>query len=147
MKMSKRKKETGIIAKESKTGKRPDFELHDIMGEFEIDDAGNYIILRGDDNKLLDKNGRHVNKRGYMIDRVGNIINKKCELIFRAIELDSDDEIPAPLGFDKRKQNLLNMKNEANVDDIFNEITKEIVPLEKEHLRPARMESAIKPKA
>jgi len=33
----------------------PDFDLKDIMGEFEIDDLGNFIILRGDGNQLLDK--------------------------------------------------------------------------------------------
>jgi len=32
----------------------PDFELADIMGDFEIDDMGNFIIMRGDDGELLD---------------------------------------------------------------------------------------------
>jgi len=100
---TKDKKDDELIAKEFKNGQRPDFELCEIMGEFEIDDSGNYIILRGEKGQLLDKNLRPVNKRGYMIDRAGNVINRRCELIFRAIELDSDDEIPAPLGFEKRK--------------------------------------------
>jgi hypothetical protein len=30
-------------------------------------------------------------------------------VIFKGVELDSDDEIPAPFGFEKRKKNLLNM--------------------------------------
>ena len=81
------------------------------MGQFEIDDAGNYIILRNDDGKLLDKDGRIVNKRGYLIDKAGNIINRKHELIFKVQELDQDDEIPAPMGFNMRKQNLLNLQN------------------------------------
>ncbi len=29
------------------------------------------------------------------------------------MELDSDDEIPAPFGFEKRKKNLLNMKEDG----------------------------------
>lgn len=33
----------------------PDFELVDIMGEFEIDDLGNFIILRGERGELLDR--------------------------------------------------------------------------------------------
>lgn len=53
----------------------PDFELADIMGEFEIDDAGNYIILRGEAGELLDRHERLVNKRGYLVDKQGNIIN------------------------------------------------------------------------
>lgn len=87
----------------------PDFELADIMGDFEIDDLGNFIILRGEKGELLDKKERRVNRRGYLIDRFGNIINKMGQVIFKAVELDSDDEIPAPFGFEKRKKNLLNL--------------------------------------
>jgi hypothetical protein len=54
----------------------PDFELADIMGDFEIDDLGNFIILRGEKGELLDKKERRVNRRGYLVDRFGNIINK-----------------------------------------------------------------------
>jgi len=32
----------------------PDFELADIMGDFEIDDMGNFIIMRGDGGELMD---------------------------------------------------------------------------------------------
>ena len=90
----------------------PDFEFADIMGEFEIDDAGNYIILRGEAGELLDRNERPVNKRGYLVDKLGNIVNTKQEIILMASELDSDEEIPASYGFEKRKQTLLNMGND-----------------------------------
>ena len=53
----------------------PDFELDDIMGDFEIDDLGNYIIMRGENGELLDSRERLVNRRGYLIDRFGNVIN------------------------------------------------------------------------
>ena len=49
----------------------PEFELADIMGDFEIDDLGNFIILRGDDGQLFDKRERRVNRRGYLVDRFG----------------------------------------------------------------------------
>ena len=78
----KKKGINGVIGKVSKSGKRPDFELADIMGRFDIDDAGNYIILRGELGKLYDKEGKEVNRRGYLIDRLGSIINRKNELIF-----------------------------------------------------------------
>jgi len=53
-----------------------EYELPDIMGEFEIDDLGNFIIIRAAGSKdLLDKRGRKVNRRGYLIDRFGNVIN------------------------------------------------------------------------
>merc|ERR1719272_1244949 len=53
----------------------PDFELTDIMGEFEIDDLGNFIIIRGPNGELMDKRARRVNRRGYLVDRFGNVIN------------------------------------------------------------------------
>jgi len=79
------------------------------MGDFEIDDLGNFIIIRGPNGELLDKQDHRVNRRGYLTDRFGNIINREGHIIFKAVELDIDDEIPAPFGFEKRKQKLLQM--------------------------------------
>ena len=90
----------------------PDFELADIMGDFEIDDMGNFIIMRGEGGELLDQRERLINRRGYLIDRFGNVINNQGNIIFKAIELDVDDEIPAPFGFEKRKKNLLKLNDE-----------------------------------
>lgn len=106
-KMIKRKKQPKL-----KDGV-PDFELVDIMGEFEIDDLGNFIILRGERGELLDRRERRVNRRGYLIDRFGNVMNKNGQIIFKAVELESDDEIPAPFGFEKRKKNLLSLGDDG----------------------------------
>ena len=38
----------------------PDFKLSDIMGKFEVDEEGNFIIIR-DGSKLVDKDKRRVN--------------------------------------------------------------------------------------
>jgi hypothetical protein len=82
----------------------PEFDLADIMGEFEIDDLGNFIIIRAaGSSDLLDKRGRKVNRRGYLIDRFGNVINSKGNVIFKAMELDVDDEIPVPFDYGARK--------------------------------------------
>lgn len=55
-----------------------------------------------------------------MIDRFGNVINNLGNIIFKAIELDVDDEIPAPFGFEKRKKNLLKLgdENQFRVESI-----------------------------
>lgn len=58
---------------------------------------------------MLDNQGRKVNRRGYLIDRFGNVINVQGHVIFKAIELDLDDEIPAPFGFEKRKKALIKL--------------------------------------
>jgi len=76
------------------------------MGQFELDDLGNYVILRGEKGELVDKLERKVNRRGYLVDKYGNVINTKGQIIFKVVELDVDDEIPAPFGFEKRKKNL-----------------------------------------
>lgn len=85
----------GTHKKKSKKRKVPEFELEEIMGDFDIDDQGNYIILRDNQSKLVDKRDRLVNKRGYLSDRMKNVINFEGRIIFRACDLDSDDEIPA----------------------------------------------------
>jgi len=47
-----------------------EFDLRDIMGEFEVDDLGNFIIVRKAESAyLFDKLGRLVNRRGYLVDR------------------------------------------------------------------------------
>ena len=73
----------------------PDFSIEDIIGEFEMDNEGNYIIIK-DGKCLRDKHKRLVNKRGYLIDEQGNVINKEGVIIFRFSELDLNGEIPAP---------------------------------------------------
>jgi len=40
------------------------------MGEFDQDDLGNFIIVRkAGSSDLIDKRGRRVNRRGYLIDK------------------------------------------------------------------------------
>ena len=88
----------------------PKFELKDIQGDFELDDDGQFMIVKTNDFKLKDKNGRRVNRRGYLLDIEGNIINRKGKIIFRKDEIDIDDEIPAPYCFDKKKEQLFKVE-------------------------------------
>lgn len=90
------------------------FTLDEIMGDFEVDTLGNFIIIRGPHGStdLYDKLGRRVNRRGYLSDRFGNIINDRGEIVFKAVELDEDDEIPAPFGFERRKRLLARLKDQ-----------------------------------
>ncbi len=70
---------------------RENFDIDDIMGEFEIDDMGNIIL---NPHKLRDNMNRKVNKHGYLVDDRGNIINQEGDIVFQFMELDSDEEIP-----------------------------------------------------
>lgn len=57
----------------------PAFKLTDILGEFEVDPNGMYIIVR-DGGLLKDKHGRLVNSRGYLVDIEGNVIHHNGKL-------------------------------------------------------------------
>ena len=46
---------------------RVDFELSEIQGDFDIDDLGNFVVHRLN-GELVDKIGRKVNRRGYLLD-------------------------------------------------------------------------------
>ena len=77
----------------------PNFDVEEILGEFEIDPEGNYLILQTADGKLNDKYGRSVNRRGYLTDPIGNVVTRGNVFIFYKEETDFDDEIPAPYCF------------------------------------------------
>ena len=59
----------------------PAFKLSDILGEFEIDPNGMYIIVR-DGGLLKDKHGRLVNSRGYLVDGHGNVVHQNGKLLY-----------------------------------------------------------------
>lgn len=80
------------------------------MGDFEIDEDGNAMIIRGKDGRLNDREGRRVNKRGYLVDIIGNVVTRTGLEIFRIDEVDSDDEIPAPFCFEKKKESLFKVE-------------------------------------
>jgi hypothetical protein len=88
----------------------PNFDLEDIMGDFDLDDTGNLIMIKGKDGRLIDRDGRKVNKRGYLIDPEGNVITNREIVIFKGYELDSDEEIPAPYCFEKKKESLFKVE-------------------------------------
>jgi len=59
----------------------PAFKLADILGEFEMDPSGMFIIIR-DEGKLKDKHGRLVNSRGYLVDNMGNVIHQNGKNLY-----------------------------------------------------------------
>jgi hypothetical protein len=81
----------------------PEFEFDDIMGEFEADENGHFLLVKKQ-GRLHDKRGKLVNRRGYLIDQIGNVINHHGKMIFRVDELSlEDDELPEPFCYEKIK--------------------------------------------
>jgi hypothetical protein len=79
----------------------PRHNLIDVMGHFETDLEGNFILIKRlapncRDQWVVDALGRRVNKRGYLVDDDDNIVNKYGELVLQREDLDSSSgDIPA----------------------------------------------------
>ena len=89
----------------------PQFEISDLIGNFDIDEEGNFIIIKnGKDSagnpRLEDQDGRRVNQRGYYMSDDGQILMKDGTFVFRKDEVDDDGEIPAPFCYKKNKDSL-----------------------------------------
>jgi len=51
------------------------FNIQDILGDFDCDEKGNIIVLQDEEGNIQDKTGRPTNERGYLRDPVsGDII-------------------------------------------------------------------------
>ncbi len=79
------------------------FNVHDILGEFDLDKKGNIIILQNKDGQLVDKLGRLVNEKGYLIDgKTGDIVEKEQgKKIFDKNCLDERGELPPPFNIER----------------------------------------------
>lgn len=61
---------------------------------FDKDPQGNIVVMKNPEGELIDKQGNRVNKKGYLVDGEGNVIDRRGKIVFKASQLDSDDEIP-----------------------------------------------------
>ena len=59
-----------------------------------MDPLGNPILDKGPAGELLDRQGKHVNAKGYLVDREGNVIDKQGKMMFERSVLDSEGDIP-----------------------------------------------------
>lgn len=50
------------------------FNENDILGDFDRDEKGNIILLQDQNGNYIDKLGRRVNERGYLVNPHGDII-------------------------------------------------------------------------
>ena len=53
------------------------FRIQDVMGEFDKDPRGDIIFEKNNKGEMVDKKGRRVNDKGYLINDKGDIIDKK----------------------------------------------------------------------
>lgn len=72
------------------------FNIKRVQGEFDVDQQGKPILNKNPKgNGFVDKKGRAVNERGYLIDTFGNVIDIRGKLMFEKNILERDGEIPS----------------------------------------------------
>lgn len=70
------------------------FNVKNVLGDFEMDPLGNPILDRDANGNLIDRQGRRVNSKGYLIDQDGNVIDKNGHQMFSKDTLDNEGDIP-----------------------------------------------------
>ena len=103
--------------------------------------------MKNEEGKLVDTKGRLVNKRGYLINEHEDVITASGLVIFRANELDADDEIPAPFVFEKHKAEFLwkalEEKNEQVDPTRIIEDDEDLIDQELMEIRPLSNHSSV----
>ena len=67
---------------------------------------------------MVDKKGRNVNSKGYLMDKDENVINKDGKIIFDSFALSKDNEIPKLFPF--LKFNVDDIKGDFEMDPLGN---------------------------
>jgi len=88
------------------------FNENDILGDFDRDEKGNVIVLQEEGGRYVDKQGRPVNEKGYLLNQsTGDIIeNQNKKKMFDKQEIDEKGEIPAPFCVEKHNFNPFNLR-------------------------------------
>lgn len=96
------------------------FNENDILGDLDRDEKGNVIVLQDEGGNYVDKQGRPVNERGYLLDKSGNgdIVNNVDERqkMFDSKEIDDRGEVPAPFCVEKYNFNPHNIRGDFDYD-------------------------------
>ena len=99
----------------------PDAELrnfneNDILGDFDRDKKGRIILKRDKKDYFVDKVGRRVNEKGYLIDpKNGDIVNNALRnKMFDNSEINEKGELPAPFCLEKYNFNPHNIMGAFN---------------------------------
>ena len=70
------------------------FNIDNITGDFEMSPLSEPILDKDSQGNYIDRKGRRVNSRGYLIDNEGNVIDKRGKRMFDKIVLTPEGEIP-----------------------------------------------------
>lgn len=78
------------------------FNENDIKGDLEKNDEGRYAPVTLQNGELVDKYGRRVNEKGFLIDENGNVIDSKTDRkMFKKDQLNDNGDIPQPFKLER----------------------------------------------
>lgn len=78
------------------------FNENDIKGELDPDHEGAYAPVALPDGSLVDKYGRKVNEKGFLINENGDVIDTRTEKeMFNRDQLDNKGDIPQPFNLER----------------------------------------------
>lgn len=70
------------------------FTIKNVQGDYELDPKGLPILGLGKAGIKVDRRGRRVNLRGFLVDKTGNVLDRWGKRMFEKILLDFDGNIP-----------------------------------------------------
>lgn len=86
------------------------FNVNDIQGDLDLDAEFKPILVhRNNTGGLIDKQGRPVSVKGYLIDTQGNILNQEGQQVIKKEELRKGIELPVLLSLEKFNFNPLDI--------------------------------------
>ena len=96
------------------------FNIHRILGDVEMDPAGNPIIHSKTAKKHVDRQGKSVNKLGFLVDHFGNIVDSRGKIMFGKHLLSPSGDIPEIF-----RVNLLRSDSQSSLSRLMSEIDKD----------------------
>ena len=70
------------------------FNVDNVLGDFEMSPLSEPILDKDKNGNLIDRRGRRVNGRGYLVDGEGNVIDKRGKRMFDKVVLTPEGDIP-----------------------------------------------------
>lgn len=94
------------------------FNENDILGDFDRDEKGNPIVLQDENGNYVDKQGRPVNEKGYLLDpKTGDVVeNDNNKKMFDKEEMQDNGEVPAPFCVEKYNFNPQAIRGDLDFD-------------------------------
>lgn len=93
------------------------FDISRVLGDFDMDPTGVPMLVRDSNGIFVDKLGRRVNTKGYLVDKSGNVIDVRGKVTFEKHLLYADGDIP-----DVFRLNLLRSDSASSLSRLMSEI-------------------------